>query len=153
MLTILFNRLNRIQMKVSLSQTLTDTQTVFPLYIFLARLVSDVGAAEVVIVPFKQNCFCALLPTGFIGCNTSTLIFFFYLLHNRKYELFQNKKYSAIYSISRLCMFRKCPGINGSSQVQANFTLPEVSKLAVEAKSRTLAILFISSGMHMLSVI
>lgn len=77
MLTILFNRLNRIQMKVSLSQTLTDTQTVFPLYIFLARLVSDVGAAEVVIVPFKQNCFCALLPAGFIGCNTSTLIFFF----------------------------------------------------------------------------
>ncbi|XP_028805144.1 polycomb group protein EMBRYONIC FLOWER 2 isoform X2 [Neltuma alba] len=89
----------RIQMTISLSRTVTETQTVFPLYIFLARLVSDVGAAE----------------------------------------------YSATYSISRLCMFRNCPGIDGSSQVQANFTLPEVSKLAVEAKSRTLAILFISS--------
>ncbi|KAK4279467.1 hypothetical protein QN277_011247 [Acacia crassicarpa] len=97
----------RIQMTVSLSQTVTDTQTVFPLYIFLARLVSDVGAAE----------------------------------------------YSATYSISRLCMFRNGPGIDGNSQVQANFTLPEVSKLAVEAKSRTLAILFISSVENMNSSI
>ncbi|KAI4351274.1 hypothetical protein L6164_005650 [Bauhinia variegata] len=36
----------RIQMTISLSRTLTETQTVFPLYIFLARLVSGVGVSE-----------------------------------------------------------------------------------------------------------
>lgn len=47
-------------------------------------------------------------------------------------------------------MFRNCSGIDGDSQVQANFTLPEVNKLAVEARSGSLAILFVSFGMYML---
>ncbi|KAF7825086.1 polycomb group protein EMBRYONIC FLOWER 2 isoform X1 [Senna tora] len=92
----------RIQMTISLSPSVTENQTVFPLYIFLARLVSDVGVTE----------------------------------------------YSATYRISRICMFRNCSGIDENSQVQANFTLPEVNKLAVEARSRSLAILFVSFLEH-----
>lgn len=45
----------RIQMTVSLSRTVTESQTVFPLYISLARLVSDVRVPEVGILPPKLN--------------------------------------------------------------------------------------------------
>ncbi|KAF7820462.1 polycomb group protein EMBRYONIC FLOWER 2 isoform X1 [Senna tora] len=45
-------------------------------------------------------------------------------------------------------MFRNCSGIDENSQVQANFTLPDVNKLAVEARSRSLAILFVSFVEH-----
>ncbi|KAJ1395011.1 Polycomb protein, VEFS-Box [Sesbania bispinosa] len=89
----------RIQMTVSLSRTVTESQTVFPLYICLARLISDLGVPE----------------------------------------------YSAVYRISRIFIFRNSPGIDSNTQVQAKFTLPEVNKLAVEARSRSLAVLFVST--------
>ncbi|KAJ1389071.1 putative polycomb group protein EMBRYONIC FLOWER 2 isoform [Sesbania bispinosa] len=89
----------RIQMTVSLSRTVTESQTVFPLYICLARLISDLGVPE----------------------------------------------YSAVYRISRIFIFRNSPGIDSNTQVQAKFTLPEVIKLAVEARSRSLAVLFVST--------
>ncbi|XP_019435555.1 PREDICTED: polycomb group protein EMBRYONIC FLOWER 2 isoform X2 [Lupinus angustifolius] len=89
----------RIQMTVSLSRTVTESQTVIPLYICMARLVSDVRVPE----------------------------------------------NSAVYRISRIFMFRNPPGTDSNIQVQAKFTLPEVNKLAVEARSDSIAILFVST--------
>nr|KJB07894.1 hypothetical protein B456_001G051500 [Gossypium raimondii] len=74
------------------------TQTVFPLYILLARLVSDVAVAE----------------------------------------------YSAVYRFRRACILTSFTGIDDSNQAQVNFILPEINKLAMEAKSGSLAILLVS---------
>ncbi|XWS60143.1 hypothetical protein CRYUN_Cryun07bG0009300 [Craigia yunnanensis] len=91
----------RIQMTVSVSGIVNEgmlTQNLFPLYILLARLVSDVAAAE----------------------------------------------YSAVYHFRRACILTSFTGIEGSNQAQANFILPEINKLAMEAKSGSLAILLVS---------
>ncbi|XP_022730755.1 polycomb group protein EMBRYONIC FLOWER 2-like isoform X3 [Durio zibethinus] len=91
----------RIQMTVSISRTLDEgvlSQSLFPLYILLARLVSDVAAPE----------------------------------------------YSAVYRFRRACILTSFTGIEGCNQAQANFVLPEINKLAMEAKSGSLAILFVS---------
>ncbi|XP_027363152.1 polycomb group protein EMBRYONIC FLOWER 2 isoform X2 [Abrus precatorius] len=90
----------RIQMTVSLTRTITESQNVFPMYICLARRVADVGASE----------------------------------------------HSAVYRIGRIFIFRNSPGIDLNTQVQANFTLPEVNKLAEEARSCSLDILFVSTA-------
>ncbi|XP_021905596.1 polycomb group protein EMBRYONIC FLOWER 2 isoform X2 [Carica papaya] len=91
----------RIQMTISLSGTLNEgahTQGLFPLYILLARLISDKATVE----------------------------------------------HSAVYKFSRACVLTSFLGIDGSNQAQASFVLPEINKLALEAKSNTLAVLFIS---------
>ncbi|XVF11297.1 hypothetical protein REPUB_Repub08aG0014600 [Reevesia pubescens] len=91
----------RIQMTVSISGVVNEgvlTQNIFPLYILLARLVSDVAVAE----------------------------------------------YSAVYRFRRACILTSFTGIEGSDQAQANFILPEINKLAMEAKSGSLAILLVS---------
>ncbi|XP_034211226.1 polycomb group protein EMBRYONIC FLOWER 2 isoform X2 [Prunus dulcis] len=91
----------RIQMTVSISRNEKEgvqTQNLFPLYVFLARLVPDVAVPE----------------------------------------------YSATYRFSRACMLSNSTGVDGSSQLQANFILPDINKLALEAKSGSLAILFVS---------
>ncbi|XP_007038263.2 PREDICTED: polycomb group protein EMBRYONIC FLOWER 2 isoform X1 [Theobroma cacao] len=91
----------RIQMTVSVSGIVNGgvlTQSLFPLYILLARLVSDVAVAE----------------------------------------------YSAVYRFRRACILTSFTGIEGSNQAQANFILPEINKLAIEAKSGSLAILLVS---------
>ncbi|XP_022771506.1 polycomb group protein EMBRYONIC FLOWER 2 isoform X1 [Durio zibethinus] len=91
----------RIQMTVSISGIVNEdvqTQNHFPLYILLARLVSDVTVAE----------------------------------------------YSAVYRFRRACILSSFTGIEGSNQSQANFILPEINKLAMEAKSGSLAILLVS---------
>ncbi|XP_021832431.1 polycomb group protein EMBRYONIC FLOWER 2 isoform X1 [Prunus avium] len=91
----------RIQMTVSISRNEKEgvqTQNLFPLYVFLARLVPDVAVPE----------------------------------------------YSATYRFSRACMLSNSTGADGSSQLQANFILPDINKLALEAKSGSLAILFVS---------
>ncbi|OMO94801.1 Polycomb protein, VEFS-Box [Corchorus capsularis] len=93
----------RLQMTVSVSGIMNEgvlTQSPFPLYILLARLVSDVAAAE----------------------------------------------YSAVYRFRRACILTSFTGIEGSNQAQVNFVLPEINKLAMEAKSGSLAILFVSFG-------
>jgi len=56
-----------------------------------------------------------------------------------------------VYRIGRIFIFRNSPGIDLNTQVQANFTLPEVNKLADEARSCSLDILFVSTatGMYM----
>ncbi|XWS47714.1 hypothetical protein CRYUN_Cryun13aG0007900 [Craigia yunnanensis] len=91
----------RIQMTVSVSRIVNEgvlTQSLFPLYILLARLVSDVAAAE----------------------------------------------YSAVYRFRWACILTSFTGIEGSNQVKANFILPEINKLAMEAKSGSLSILLVS---------
>ncbi|CAN6558390.1 unnamed protein product [Malus baccata var. baccata] len=91
----------RIQMTVSISMNEMEglqTQNLFPLYVFLARLVPDVAVPE----------------------------------------------YSATYRFSRACMLSNSTGVDGSSQLQANFILPDINKLTLEAKSGSLAILLVS---------
>ncbi|XP_024198431.1 polycomb group protein EMBRYONIC FLOWER 2 isoform X1 [Rosa chinensis] len=91
----------RIQMTVSVSRNEREgvqTQKLFPLYVFLARLVPDVVAPE----------------------------------------------YNATYRFSRACMLSNSTGVDGSGQHQANFILPDINKLALEAKSGSLAILLVS---------
>ncbi|PON83353.1 Polycomb protein, VEFS-Box [Trema orientale] len=91
----------RIQMTVSLSRTENEgvqTQNLFPLYVFLARLVTDVAPAE----------------------------------------------YSAVYRFNRACMLTSSTGVEGRNQVQANFVLPDINKLALEAKSGSVSILLVS---------
>ncbi|KAF5456220.1 hypothetical protein F2P56_025725 [Juglans regia] len=91
----------RIQMKISLPGTANEslqTQKLFPLCIFLARLVSDVADAED----------------------------------------------SAVYRFSRAFIWNNPIGVGGSTQIQANIILPEINKLALEAKSGSLAILLVS---------
>nr|XP_048321023.1 polycomb group protein EMBRYONIC FLOWER 2 isoform X2 [Ziziphus jujuba var. spinosa] len=53
------------------------------------------------------------------------------------------QEYSATYRFSRACILNNTTG-EGSSQVQANFILPDINKLALEAKSGTIAILLVS---------
>ncbi|PON69774.1 hypothetical protein PanWU01x14_085580 [Parasponia andersonii] len=91
----------KIQMTVSLSRTENEgvqTQNLFPLYVFLARLVTDVAHAE----------------------------------------------YSAVYRFNRACMLTSSTGVEGRNQVQANFVLPDINKLAFEAKSGSVSILLVS---------
>ncbi|XP_024018942.1 polycomb group protein EMBRYONIC FLOWER 2 isoform X2 [Morus notabilis] len=91
----------RIQMTVSLSRAKNNgaqTQNLFPLYVFLARLVSDIAAAE----------------------------------------------YSAVYRFNRACMLTNSTGVEGRNQVQANFILPDINKLASEVKSGAVSILLVS---------
>ncbi|KAL5537545.1 hypothetical protein UlMin_045740, partial [Ulmus minor] len=93
----------RIQMTVSLPRTEYEGvqgNNLFPLYVFLGRLVSDSDAR----------------PT----------------------------QYSAVYRFSRACMLTNSAGVEGRSQVQANFILPDINKLALEVKSGSFAILLVS---------
>ncbi|XP_022989240.1 polycomb group protein EMBRYONIC FLOWER 2 isoform X2 [Cucurbita maxima] len=91
----------RIQMTISISRTSGgggQAHNLFPVYVILGRLVSDIAVAE----------------------------------------------FSGVYRFNRACLLT---GINRgecSSQVVANFILPEINKLAVEAKAGSLAILFVS---------
>ncbi|XP_023552736.1 polycomb group protein EMBRYONIC FLOWER 2-like isoform X10 [Cucurbita pepo subsp. pepo] len=91
----------RIQMAISISRTSSaggQTQNLFPIYVILGRLVSDISVAE----------------------------------------------FSGVYRFSRACLLNGINRVECNSQVIANFILPEINKLAVEAKSGSLAILFVS---------
>ncbi|XVF08531.1 hypothetical protein REPUB_Repub07fG0010800 [Reevesia pubescens] len=55
-------------------------------------------------------------------------------------------EFSAVYCFRRACILTGFTGIEGSNQAQANFILPEITKLAMEAKSGSLAILLVSSA-------
>lgn len=57
-------------------------------------------------------------------------------------------KYSAVYRFGRACVLTNFAGVEGSTQAQASFVLPEMNKLASEAKSGSLAILLLSFGMY-----
>ncbi|KAB5573371.1 hypothetical protein DKX38_000565 [Salix brachista] len=109
----------RIQMTISMLVTLNGvvrSHNIFPLYVLLARLVSNIGVLEL----------CFLYPT---------------------------MKYSAVYRFSRPCVLTSFAGVEDSIQVQANFVLPEMNRLASEVKSGSLYVLLVSfagaqSSMH-----
>ncbi|KAJ6714226.1 POLYCOMB GROUP PROTEIN [Salix viminalis] len=100
----------RIQMTISMLVTLNGvvrSHNLFPLYVLLARLVSNIGVLE----------------------------------------------YSAVYRFSRPCVLTSFAGAEDSIQVQANFVLPEMNRLASEVKSGSLYVLLVSfagaqSSMH-----
>ncbi|KAJ7010339.1 polycomb group protein EMBRYONIC FLOWER 2-like isoform X1 [Populus alba x Populus x berolinensis] len=100
----------RIQMTISMLVTLNgvvQSHNIFPLYVLLARLVSNIGVLE----------------------------------------------YSEVYRFSQPCVLTGFAGVEGSTQVQAHFVLPEMNKLASEVKSGSLHVLLVSfagaqSSMH-----
>ncbi|KAG6788125.1 hypothetical protein POTOM_004179 [Populus tomentosa] len=100
----------RIQMTISMLVTLNgvvQSHNIFPLYVLLARLVSNIGVLE----------------------------------------------YSEVYRFSQPCVLTGFAGVEGSTQVQAHFVLPEMNKLASEVKSGSLHVLVVSfagaqSSMH-----
>ncbi|XP_044505821.1 polycomb group protein EMBRYONIC FLOWER 2-like isoform X2 [Mangifera indica] len=51
---------------------------------------------------------------------------------------------SAEYRFNRACILTNFAGVEGSTQVQANFILPDINKLALKAKSSSLAILLVN---------
>ncbi|XP_031287441.1 polycomb group protein EMBRYONIC FLOWER 2 isoform X3 [Pistacia vera] len=53
-------------------------------------------------------------------------------------------EYSAEYRFNRACILTNFTGVEGSTQVQANFILPDITKLALKAKSGSLAILLVN---------
>ncbi|XP_038709030.1 polycomb group protein EMBRYONIC FLOWER 2 isoform X2 [Tripterygium wilfordii] len=53
-------------------------------------------------------------------------------------------EHAAVYRFSRACLLTSFTGAEGSSQAQANFVLPEINKLALEAKTGSLAVLLVS---------
>ncbi|CAK7335877.1 unnamed protein product [Dovyalis caffra] len=72
------------------------------------------------------------------------------------YNILQRRaigNYSAVYRFSRPCVLTSFAGVEGSTQAQANFILPEMNKLASEVKSGSLYVLLVSfagaqSSMH-----
>lgn len=61
-------------------------------------------------------------------------------------------KYLAVYRFSRGCVLDSSAGVEGSTQIQAHFILPEINKLAPEAKSGSLAILLVSWGIDFIKI-
>lgn len=59
---------------------------------------------------------------------------------------YSKMKYSAEYRFNRACILTNFTGVEGSTQVQANFILPDTNKLALKAKSGSLAILLVNFG-------
>ncbi|KAM7272302.1 hypothetical protein ACFE04_026965 [Oxalis oulophora] len=91
----------RIQLTVSITRAVHEgaqAQSIFPLYVLLARHVSEISTAED----------------------------------------------SKVYRFNRACLLTNFVGVEGCSQTQAQIILPEIHKLAVEAKSDSLSILIIS---------
>ncbi|EEF51620.1 polycomb protein embryonic flower, putative [Ricinus communis] len=80
-------------------------------------------------------------------------LFPLYILLARAVSDFGVSEYSAVYRFHRACVLTNFAGVEGSAQAQANFVLPEINKLDLEAKSGSLAIVFVSfagaqSSMH-----
>ncbi|KDP22473.1 hypothetical protein JCGZ_26304 [Jatropha curcas] len=85
----------------------------------------------------------------FVTVNGSALsrsLFPLYILLARTASGMGGTEYTTVYRFHRACVLTKFSGIEGSTQAQANFVLPEINKLALEVKSGSLAILFVSSA-------
>ncbi|XP_019058067.1 PREDICTED: polycomb group protein EMBRYONIC FLOWER 2 isoform X2 [Tarenaya hassleriana] len=78
-----------------------------------------------------------------VGLQTQRL-FPLYILLTRLVSLKPVAEYSAVYRFSRACILTGVPGFDGINQAQASFLLPDMNRLALEAKLGSLAILFIS---------
>ncbi|KAG8652782.1 polycomb group protein EMBRYONIC FLOWER 2 isoform X2 [Manihot esculenta] len=78
------------------------------------------------------------------GSSVSCSLFPLYILLARAFSDIGISEYSAVYRFRRACVLTNFSGVEGSTQAHANFILPEINKLALEAKSGSLAILFVS---------
>lgn len=56
------------------------------------------------------------------------------------------RQYPAVYRFNRACILTSSARVDGSHQAQANFILPDISKLAMEAKCGSLTILIVKCG-------
>lgn len=57
----------------------------------------------------------------------------------------EDADYSAVYLLSQILTFRGSSGIDGQNEIKAKFVLSEVNKLAVEARSGSLFLLFFTT--------
>ncbi|KAF9689132.1 hypothetical protein SADUNF_Sadunf01G0059800 [Salix dunnii] len=141
----------RIQMTISMLVTLNGvvrSHNIFPLYVLLARLVSDIGVLEVRMHLFlfpSQMTYTMLLEVVLCG--------FLPTFNDLALLFYPTMKYSAVYRFSRPCVLTSFAGVEDSIQAQANFVLPEMSRLASEVKSGSLYVLLVSfagaqSSMH-----
>ncbi|XP_021687122.2 polycomb group protein EMBRYONIC FLOWER 2 isoform X3 [Hevea brasiliensis] len=88
-----------------------------------------------------------VMISPFVTVNGSLLscsLFPLYILLARTSSDIGITEYSAVYRFRRACVLTNFSGVEGSTQAQVNFILPEINKLALEAKSGSLAILFVS---------
>ncbi|XP_057996201.1 polycomb group protein EMBRYONIC FLOWER 2 isoform X2 [Hevea brasiliensis] len=78
------------------------------------------------------------------GNSLSCSLFPLYILLARAFSDIGVPEYSAVYRFRRACVLTNFSRVDGITQAQANFVLPEINKLALKANSSSLAILFIS---------
>lgn len=122
-------------MTISLSGSTYDgaqAQSPFPLCILLARQISDSALAEVrMYLSFKVILINYMHFLNFI-------LFFFNVMW---------RQYPVVYRFNRARVLTSSTRVDGSHQAQANFILPDISKLAMEAKSGLLTVLIVKCGM------
>ncbi|KAJ8752953.1 hypothetical protein K2173_008688 [Erythroxylum novogranatense] len=78
------------------------------------------------------------------GVVESKCLFPLYILLARLLSETQATECSAVYGFNRTSILTNFTGVEGDNQAQASFVLPEINKLALEAKSGSLAILLVS---------
>ncbi|XP_011022370.1 PREDICTED: polycomb group protein EMBRYONIC FLOWER 2-like isoform X3 [Populus euphratica] len=93
------------------------------------------------------------MPVTLNGSVQSDNLFPLYILLARLVSKIGVLEYSAVYHFSRPCVLTNFAGVEGSTQAQTNFVLPEMNKLASEVKSGSLYVLLVSfagaqSSMH-----
>ncbi|KAB5564684.1 hypothetical protein DKX38_004738 [Salix brachista] len=84
------------------------------------------------------------MPVTLNGAVQSQALFPLYILLARLVSKIGVLEYSAVYHFSRPCVLTNFAGVEGSTQVQAIFILPEMNKLASEVKSGSLYVLLVS---------
>ncbi|KAJ7004380.1 polycomb group protein EMBRYONIC FLOWER 2 isoform X4 [Populus alba x Populus x berolinensis] len=84
------------------------------------------------------------MPVTLNGAVQSHSLFPLYILLARLVSKIGGLEYSAVYHFSRPCVLTNFAGVEGSTQAQTNFVLPEMNKLASEVKSGSLYVLLVS---------
>ncbi|KAI5595406.1 hypothetical protein POPTR_003G150450v4 [Populus trichocarpa] len=84
------------------------------------------------------------MPVTLNGAVQSHSLFPLYILLARLVSKIGVLEYSAVYHFSRPCVLTNFAGVEGSTQAQTNFVLPEMNKLASEVKSGSLYVLLVS---------
>ncbi|XP_061982354.1 polycomb group protein EMBRYONIC FLOWER 2 isoform X6 [Populus nigra] len=84
------------------------------------------------------------MPVALNGAVQSHSLFPLYILLARLVSKIGVLEYSAVYHFSRPCVLTNFAGVEGSTQAQTNFVLPEMNKLASEVKSGSLYVLLVS---------
>ncbi|KAJ6943812.1 hypothetical protein NC652_009301 [Populus alba x Populus x berolinensis] len=84
------------------------------------------------------------MPVTLNGAVQSHSLFPLYILLARLVSKIGGLEYSAVYHFSRPCVVTNFAGVEGSTQAQTNFVLPEMNKLASEVKSGSLYVLLVS---------